>query len=295
MHFRSRLFCQLTGVIFIMLIGLIGAELLPDDSALNTFYENLLQREYAGPVILPNHQLERKAQRSPSLRLRFGRRNDPELIRQLPIKRWFGDVNQKPIRSPSLRLRFGRRSDPSMPLRSPLDMLVNARFSQNLANDNDYNDLFGGYYHRVVRKPQRLRFGRSLPMNIKPENFNNDILSDDEEKLNTDADEVLESNKENDFLNTLVQSSRLRNLLEALREYEHFHEDIDDEANEKEFQGEENMDEFERAIRKPARLRFGRSTNNNNVNTQSKTAQKEENSDKKTDNGRKSSLNQRKD
>uniref|UniRef100_A0A1B0GFN6 Uncharacterized protein n=1 Tax=Glossina morsitans morsitans TaxID=37546 RepID=A0A1B0GFN6_GLOMM len=60
MHFRSRLFCQLTGAIFFMLIGLIGAELLPDDSALNTFYENLLQREYAGPVILPNHQLERK-------------------------------------------------------------------------------------------------------------------------------------------------------------------------------------------------------------------------------------------
>lgn len=248
-----------------------------------------MQREYAGPVILPNHQLERKAQRSPSLRLRFGRRNDPELIRQLPIKRWFGDVNQKPIRSPSLRLRFGRRSDPSMPLRSPLDMLINARFSQNLANDNDYNDLFGGYYHRVVRKPQRLRFGRSLPMNIKAENFNNDILSDDEDKLNdadADADgdaEVLESNKENDFLNTLVQSSRLRNLLEALREYEHFHEDIDEaneQANEKEFQGgEENMDEFERAIRKPARLRFGRSTNNN-VNTQSKTAEKEENSEK---------------
>lgn len=33
-----------------------------------------------GPIAYPNHQVERKAQRSPSLRLRFGRRSDPGLI-----------------------------------------------------------------------------------------------------------------------------------------------------------------------------------------------------------------------
>nr|AAR12637.1 short neuropeptide F precursor [Drosophila melanogaster] len=80
---------------------------------LSNLYDNLLQREYAGPVVFPNHQVERKAQRSPSLRLRFGR-SDPDMLNSIVEKRWFGDVNQKPIRSPSLRLRFGRR-DPSLP------------------------------------------------------------------------------------------------------------------------------------------------------------------------------------
>lgn len=47
--------------------------------SLNDLYENLLQREYIGPIAFPNHQVERKAQRSPSLRLRFGRRSDPGL------------------------------------------------------------------------------------------------------------------------------------------------------------------------------------------------------------------------
>lgn len=40
-------------------------------------YEYLLQREYAAPVSYADHQIKRKAVRSPSLRLRFGRRNDP--------------------------------------------------------------------------------------------------------------------------------------------------------------------------------------------------------------------------
>lgn len=54
---------------------------LPFKSAdsLNDLYENLLQREYTGPISFPNHQVERKAQRSPSLRLRFGRRSDPSM------------------------------------------------------------------------------------------------------------------------------------------------------------------------------------------------------------------------
>lgn len=41
-------------------------------------YNYLLQREYAEPLSL-DHQVERKAVRSPSLRLRFGRRSDPDV------------------------------------------------------------------------------------------------------------------------------------------------------------------------------------------------------------------------
>lgn len=98
-------------------------------------YNSLLQREYAEPVVFPNHQVERKAQRSPSLRLRFGRRSDPELVPHTAEKRWFDEVNQKPIRSPSLRLRFGRRSDPSMPMHSPLDILMNQAYENQLQHD----------------------------------------------------------------------------------------------------------------------------------------------------------------
>lgn len=79
--------------------------------------------------------MERKAVRSPSLRLRFGRRSDPDFpLRNVSRRRlnalefllnWNfhlqyneieNEVEQKPIRSPSLRLRFGRRSDPLMSL-----------------------------------------------------------------------------------------------------------------------------------------------------------------------------------
>lgn len=42
-------------------------------------YEYLLQREYAAPVSYADHQIKRKAVRSPSLRLRFGRRSDPDM------------------------------------------------------------------------------------------------------------------------------------------------------------------------------------------------------------------------
>lgn len=74
----------------------------------------------------------RKALRSPSLRLRFGR-TDPYITTNLEDmetmfeKRspWIGEVNQKPIRSPSLRLRFGRRSDPSFDLISKLSSILN--------------------------------------------------------------------------------------------------------------------------------------------------------------------------
>lgn len=139
---------------------------------LSNLYDNLLQREYAGPVVFPNHQVERKAQRSPSLRLRFGR-SDPDMLNSIVEKRWFGDVNQKPIRSPSLRLRFGRR-DPSLPQmrRTAYDDLLERELTLNSQQqqqqlgtepDSDLGADYDGLYERVVRKPQRLRWGRSVP------------------------------------------------------------------------------------------------------------------------------------
>lgn len=63
-------------------------------------YEYLLQREYTGHVPMAEHQMQRKAVRSPSVRLRFGRRSDPSM----PI---MGPDMDK--RAPSQRLRWGKR------------------------------------------------------------------------------------------------------------------------------------------------------------------------------------------
>lgn len=54
-------------------------------ASIKDLYDYLLQREYAGPIPLSDHQVERKAVRSPSLRLRFGRRSDPSL----PLRQFF--------------------------------------------------------------------------------------------------------------------------------------------------------------------------------------------------------------
>lgn len=45
---------------------------------MKAFYEYLLNREYAEPLSL-DHTMERKGVRSPSMRLRFGRRSDPDV------------------------------------------------------------------------------------------------------------------------------------------------------------------------------------------------------------------------
>ncbi|XP_055682785.1 short neuropeptide F isoform X2 [Lutzomyia longipalpis] len=96
-------------------------------------------------------EMERKAVRSPSLRLRFGRRSDPSFN---PFQ--MEKINQKPIRSPSLRLRFGRRNDPLFPT-----------FNQDLLND----ELT---FKRPERKPaSRLRWGRSAA--TTSENSNEEI------------------------------------------------------------------------------------------------------------------------
>ncbi|XP_054743319.1 short neuropeptide F [Anastrepha obliqua] len=247
-----------------------------DTHPINNLYNNLLQREYAGPVVFPNHQVERKAQRSPSLRLRFGRRSDPDMF--LPAeKRWFGDVNQKPIRSPSLRLRFGRRSDPSMPLHSELDALMNdlAGVSSNGGIPTDVDDsvayfadeypedILDSNFERVARKPQRLRFGRSLP------------------RMQNNLDEELETAREQrqqteDFFNSLLTSEKLHNMLLSLSQYdaEPLPADVMALNN--------NDDGFQREVRKPAplRLRFGRSTGGNTEGQKKVTAQNAINVDK---------------
>lgn len=109
-------------LIFMMSFSIISAAPAPYDKTLSNLYESLLQREYAGPIF-HDHEVERKAQRSPSLRLRFGR-SDPDMMEK--EKRFIGDVHQKPIRSPSLRLRFGRRSDPLMPTQDMNNLIENS-------------------------------------------------------------------------------------------------------------------------------------------------------------------------
>ena len=51
---------------------------LPRVASVKAFYEYLLNREYAEPLAL-DHTMERKGVRSPSMRLRFGRRSDPDV------------------------------------------------------------------------------------------------------------------------------------------------------------------------------------------------------------------------
>ncbi|XP_016923052.3 short neuropeptide F isoform X2 [Drosophila suzukii] len=230
------------------------AEVSPvQGTPLSNLYDNLLQREYAGPVVFPNHQVERKAQRSPSLRLRFGR-SDPDMLNNIVEKRWFGDVNQKPIRSPSLRLRFGRR-DPNLPQmrRTAYDDLLERELTLNSQQqqqqqqlgsegDSDLSADYDGLYERVVRKPQRLRWGRSVPQ------F--DTNNADNEQM-----------ERSQWYNSVLNSEKMRRMLMALQQYES-PENVASYANDEDTDADLNNDasEFQREIRKPMRLRWGRST-----------------------------------
>nr|AAN71535.1 RH17539p [Drosophila melanogaster] len=219
---------------------------------LSNLYDNLLQREYAGPVVFPNHQVERKAQRSPSLRLRFGR-SDPDMLNSIVEKRWFGDVNQRPIRSPSLRLRFGRR-DPSLPQmrRTAYDDLLERELTLNSQQqqqqlgtepDSDLGADYDGLYERVVRKPQRLRWGRSVPQ------F---------EANNADNEQIERSQ----WYNSLLNSDKMRRMLVALQQQYEIPENVASYANDEDTDTDLNNDtsEFQREVGKPMRLRWGRST-----------------------------------
>ncbi|XP_055598660.1 short neuropeptide F [Uranotaenia lowii] len=138
------------------------------DGSMKDLYDYLLQREYPAPVSYADHQIKRKAVRSPSLRLRFGRRSDPSL----PVQPEEDDlIDQKSIRAPQLRLRFGRGD----PLWTSFN--ENALLEENFVKRAPTQRLRwgrsgGGLFHsaddvmqqKSIRAPQlRLRFGRSDP------------------------------------------------------------------------------------------------------------------------------------
>ncbi|XP_073824033.1 short neuropeptide F-like isoform X2 [Musca autumnalis] len=278
MYFQSQLLYKLSFGTFLLPLthSVISADMVRDGEGkiqINYTPDNLLHQEYIGPIAFPNYQVQSKAQRSPSPRLRFGRRSDPEMITKLIAKRWFGDVNKKPIRSPSLRLRFGRRSDPTIPLHSPFDIMMNARQNVDGSSTSDnYNEIFDNYYERVVRKPQRLRFGRSLP-------YQTDLFADTAANEMENEDVNGSNNGDDDFFNYLMHVQKLRNLLLTLRQFQkaNLTNDNDDSTS-----IENYKDEFERAIRKPApmRLRWGRSTGVRNTQTKDDDITKVESEDK---------------
>ncbi|KAL4716624.1 hypothetical protein ACJJTC_008259, partial [Scirpophaga incertulas] len=73
--------------------------------ALGGLYALLAQHDALG-----GHALARKSVRSPSRRLRFGRRSDPDMPPQAPLDEMEELLSLRESRTP-VRLRFGRRSD----------------------------------------------------------------------------------------------------------------------------------------------------------------------------------------
>ncbi|XP_037913080.1 short neuropeptide F isoform X2 [Hermetia illucens] len=218
--------------VFIVTISEISALPPSFDSSLNELYENLLQREYAGPISFPNHQVERKAQRSPSLRLRFGR-SDPDILQSME-KRWFGDVHQKPIRSPSLRLRFGRRSDPMMSVHEGDNSIDENNYDRvtrqaPLEDDNGDRDVAALRVRRDISNDAPLEQKRAPSLRLR---FGRDPYKVSAAQVMADRNEL-----EREILATLLQ---------ALNEYDY---------------NDVPSDDFIRETRKPAplRLRFGRS------------------------------------
>ncbi|GBP76345.1 Short neuropeptide F [Eumeta japonica] len=72
--------------------------------ALGGLYALLAQHDALG-----GHALARKSVRSPSRRLRFGRRSDPDMAPQAPLDEMEELLSLRETRTP-VRLRFGRRS-----------------------------------------------------------------------------------------------------------------------------------------------------------------------------------------
>ncbi|XP_018908146.1 short neuropeptide F isoform X2 [Bemisia tabaci] len=87
----SVVFC-----IVLLLEDLVNATPYYSDYDARDLYELLMQKE-ALNELAENHRMARKSARTPSLRLRFGRRSDPNM----------SSFQQ----SPTLRLRFGKRSE----------------------------------------------------------------------------------------------------------------------------------------------------------------------------------------
>ncbi|XP_052865105.1 short neuropeptide F [Anopheles cruzii] len=170
--------CRINVTTFTLLLlftvgSLMSDSLHPPDGSIKDLYEYLLQREYAAPVSYADHQIKRKAVRSPSLRLRFGRRSDTS-IPALPEDD-DEPMDQRAIRAPQLRLRFGR-NDPvwssfnenalleeNYDKRAPSQKLRWGRSNLfgNLVNQYQPNDVM---QQKTIRAPQlRLRFGRTDP------------------------------------------------------------------------------------------------------------------------------------
>lgn len=72
--------------------------------AIGGLYALLAQHDALG-----GHALARKSVRSPSRRLRFGRRSDPDMPPQTPLDELDELLSLREVRAP-VRLRFGRRS-----------------------------------------------------------------------------------------------------------------------------------------------------------------------------------------
>lgn len=133
------------------------------DGSIKNLYEYLLQREYAAPVSYADHQIRRKAVRSPSLRLRFGRRSDPSM----PVEPEDDEmVDQRSIRAPQLRLRFGR-ADPLWSSFNENALLEEKRAPSQRLRWGRSGGMFSTndvMQQKAIRAPQlRLRFGRSDP------------------------------------------------------------------------------------------------------------------------------------
>lgn len=133
------------------------------DGSIKGLYEYLLQREYAAPVSYADHQIKRKAVRSPSLRLRFGRRSDPSM----PVEPEDDEmIDQRSIRAPQLRLRFGR-GDPSWTSFNENALLEEKRAPSQRLRWGRSGGMFSSndvMQQKAIRAPQlRLRFGRSDP------------------------------------------------------------------------------------------------------------------------------------
>ncbi|XP_049797792.1 short neuropeptide F [Schistocerca nitens] len=107
--------CKVALVLLLVAALTASAPSYPDYDNVRDLYELLLQREAEGARLAAaadDHQLVRKSNRSPSLRLRFGRRSDPLFGAPSAAAGSGQDSLAVAARSPSLRLRFGRRSDP---------------------------------------------------------------------------------------------------------------------------------------------------------------------------------------
>ncbi|CAH0407408.1 unnamed protein product [Chilo suppressalis] len=111
---------------------------------------------------LGGHALARKSVRSPSRRLRFGRRSDPDMPPQTPLDEMDELLSLRESRTP-VRLRFGRRSDEhATPHVFPQE--VPAPLPDSLEQDALLS-------LRDARSPVRLRYGRRSDEHAVPHIF----------------------------------------------------------------------------------------------------------------------------